>query len=444
MGSAVRICHITMLAAALCAAGSTAVDRASAQDLPAVDPAGEQDILVPLEPERRIMTLDAELIDLAEISSARPDAVEARIFQSADGSYTLEILFDREGQRIRERRPIEADAVAALQERLSRALGAVTVAEQRSRGRTGFLLGSSALSLGFYSWAVPKAFDLSDREGVAAGMLAAAVGFFAPMLATSYDDVTTGMAVMSLHGSTRGIVHGIALYEWLWDDDDDEVVVDEDNDDPQLQAALAASVVEGIGGYFWARQAHMNAGHAQTIGVAGDFGTLWGVGIAELLDADPEDETEVRGASVLAASAAGLAAGAFLAEDRGYSWGSAEVVRTAGLLGAGIAATGVDISDTENANPYVAAAMAASVAGVVAGDRLVVERNFSVGEALLIDAGTIAGGALGLGAAYLLSDDSSDSKPYTIAAAIGSTGAFALFYHLMQDEAHERGPAQER
>jgi hypothetical protein len=43
-----------------------------------------------------------------------------------------------------------------------------------------------------------------------------------------------------------------------------------------------------------------------------------------------------------------------------------------------------------------------------------------------------------------LSDDSSDSKPYTIAAAIGSTGAFALFYHLMQDEAHERGPAQER
>lgn len=425
MGSVVRIFSATLLAAALCAIGAPAIDRA-----------GAQDVLVPLDSERRILTLDAELIDLAEIAAARPGAVEARVYQSADSSYSLEILFDREGQRFRERQPIAADALASLQERLSRALGGRIVAEQEARGRTGFLLGSSVLSLGFYSWAVPAAFDLSDREGIAAGMLAAGAGFFAPMLASSYDEVTTGMAVMSLHGSTRGIVHGIALYDWLWDDDSGEP--DSDREDERLGAALAASIAEGIGGYFWARQTDMDAGHAQTIGVAGDFGTLWGFGIAELVDPEPEDESWVRGASVVAASAAGLAGGALLAEDRAYSWGDAEVVRTAGLLGAGIAATGVDISDAENPNPYVAAAMIASIGGVVGGDRLVARRNFSVGQALLIDAATIAGGALGLGVAYLASNEGSDSKPYTIGATIGSTSAFALLYHLTQGDARER------
>jgi len=148
--------------------------------------------------------------------------------------------------------------------------------------------------------------------------------------------------------------------------------------------------------------------------------------------------------SILAASAAGLTAGALVADERAYSWGDAEVVRTAGLLGAGLAATAVDISDTENPNPYVAAAMAASLGGIVGGDRLVARRNFSVGQALLIDAGTIAGGALGLGVAYLLSDGDSDSRPYTISAAIGSTGAFALLYRLTHRDALERESAQGR
>lgn len=422
-----RIRHAALLAAALCVAGSSAVDRA-----------GAQEVLVPLDSERRITTLDAALIDSAGISAASPDAVEARVFQATDGSYSLEILFDREGRRIRERRPIDADALASFQERITRALGARAAADQRSGGRTGFLLGSSVLSLGFYSWAVPAAFDLSDREGVAAGMLAAGAGFFAPMLASSLDDVTTGMAVMSLHGSTRGIVHGVALYDWLWKGESS------DDEDSRLQTALAASIVEGIGGYFWARQARMDAGHAQTIGVAGDFGILWGLGIAELLDAEPEDEASVRGVSILAASAAGLTVGALAADERAYSWGDAEVVRTSGVLAAGLAATAVDISDTENPNPYVAAAMFASLGGIVGGDRLVARRNFSVGQALLIDAGTIAGGALGLGVAYLLSDGDSDSKPYTISAAIGSTGAFALLYRLTHRDALERESAQGR
>jgi len=492
--------------AALAMTVATSPSAARAQ-APAASPAHSRaaDILVPFDPDRGTITLYHEQASALNLSPAGRVPFEVRVFQSqeADSALSLEILW-LEGERlVRERRPLTRDELTAMRARVA-AAAAATAALDASRaapppeaapgpppqaapapplprdstrtppstppppaprlnaGRAALLTGSAIVALGFYSWAVPVALDLHERDAVGVGMLSAASGFFVPLLLTPRANVTTGMSNLSFYGSTRGIVHGLALHDWIAGEPSvtygGDYVSIEDDDNERLAATVAGSVCEGVAGYFWARQAGLDAGRTQTIAVAGDYGILWGLGIAELLDDDDNegsrDERRLRGASITLASAASLAGGALAAGQRGYSWGDAEIVRTTGLVVAGLAAATIDVghdigaddpdrddglSDpNDDPKPYIAAAMAASLAGIVLGDRLVAGADFSPGQALLADLGTLAGGALGLAAAYLLTHDPDESGPFTIGAALGGAGGFALTYRLTRPDAVRR------
>lgn len=508
-------------ALAMTVATSPSAARAQASAAaPAPSPALSRsaDILVPFDPDRGTITLYHEQASALNLSPAGRVPFEVRVFQSqeADSALSLEILW-LEGERlVRERRPLTRDELTAMRARVAAAAAATAAlnasqtapppeaspaprppsvpeppyphgptptpapaptsttawapppAPRLNAGRASLLTGSAIVSLGFYSWAVPVALDLHERDAVGVGMLSAASGFFVPLLLTPRANVTTGMSNLSFYGSTRGIVHGLALHDWIAGEPSvtygGDYVSIEDDDNERLAATVAGSVCEGVAGYFWARQAGLDAGRAQTIAVAGDFGILWGLGIAELLDDDDNegsrDERRLRGASITLASAASLAGGALAAGHRSYNWGDAEIVRTTGLVVAGLAAATIDVghdigaddpdrddglSDpNDDPKPYIAAAMAASLAGIVLGDRLVAGADFSPGQALLADLGTLAGGALGLAAAYLLTHDPDESGPFTIGAALGGAGGFALTYRLTRPDAVRRAASAAR
>jgi hypothetical protein len=132
-------------------------------------------------------------------------------------------------------------------------------------------------------------------------MLTAASSFFLPFIATSSSNVNYGMTNHALYGTTRGIVHGILVYQ---------LIVGNDNTSQgNVGAAAAGSVIEGVANYSWAQSAHLDAGAAQTIGMLGDVGLLEGLGFATLADDYSDDRNSVAAAKLLGGSVAGLAGG---------------------------------------------------------------------------------------------------------------------------------------
>jgi hypothetical protein len=143
-------------------------------------------------------------------------------------------------------------------------------------------------------------------------------------------------------------------------------------------------------------------------------------------------------------SGLGLTGGYFLGKNSENSWGDGEVLRAGTLLGVWSAFGLADVARTEVAltnRAFTATLMAGGVAGLLVGDRLVKNTNFTVGQSMLIDLSMISGGLLGAGTTFLFPGDES-KKPYVMASAIGSITGFGLAYWGFHDS--PEGPASRR
>jgi len=383
-----------------------------------------QEVQVPLDRAGHIQRIDATLAKrLGTFADRYPGFTEARLFQSPDSTFTFEVTMARDGQTVRERVPMTPAGADSLRAQIS-----LLIAEKaphaglNQEGRTLLVAGTTALGLAFYGWALPYSADVSDGT-TATGLylVTAASSFFLPFIATSGSNVTYGTTNHALYGTTRGIVHGILVYQL--------VVGNDDTSQGNVAAAAAGSVVEGIANYSWAQSAHLDAGAAQTIGSLGDVGLLEGLGFATLADDYSDDRNSVAAAKLLGGAIAGLASGAVLVKHRDYSYGDAAVMRDAALLGVLGANMATDWFDPSDHNAYVAASMVGGLVGLAAGDRLVASTDFNVGQSVLIALGMVAGGSVGLGTSYLFQHESSDnSSVYLTSTMLGATLGFAATY----------------
>jgi hypothetical protein len=79
----------------------------------------------------------------------------------------------------------------------------------------------------------------------------------------------------------------------------------------------------------------------------------------------------------------------------------------------------------------VGAALGGSMAGLVAGHRLVRGREFETGQGTLVGLGSLAGGLVGLGVAYLVeSEGASDDARTNLYMATSSLGAVTGFWAM--------------
>ncbi|HWV55889.1 MAG TPA: hypothetical protein VNZ57_00330, partial [Longimicrobiales bacterium] len=273
-----------------------------------------------------------------------------------------------------------------------------------------------------------------SRTAVALYMLTAAGSIAVPWIATRNSPVSQAMADLSRHGATRGIIRGLML-EWLFRGDevthDDAPVVDTDTRDEQRVAAAAVtSVVESVLGYWWARAAGMDRGMAYSVGNGSDFGMLAGLAATGLIQPNDFDSNRLLPALVLLGAAGGAPIGAWAAQARGYSHGDAHVMRTTGLLGAGAGLMVADLLGADTERPIVAGATIGGLGGLILGDRLARPVDLAIGPARLVQLATAAGAAVGLGTAYLLSDDDWSDSPtaFLTLGTLGGGAAFALTY----------------
>jgi hypothetical protein len=339
-------------------------------------------------------------------------------------------------------------------------------APRRDAGRAEriALLGTTtALGLGVYGWTVPGVLGVqasqSTRAFVGTYMLTAAGSFIVPYLLL-HERTTAGQTNLAFYGGTRGIWLGVLVGALAAGD-----LGPDHRYRGWTTGLLVGSIAGLVGGYQFAGAAGLSAGEARTMAAVGDLGLALGFGAGFLLhfDAraagcapfagnavcfspDPEQDAHARKMAFmgLLGSGLGLTGGYFLGRARNNTWGDGEVLRAGTLLGTWSAFGVADVARAHVAlsNPALTGPlMAGGVVGLLVGDRLVRNTDFTVGQSMLIDLSMISGGLLGAGTTYLFPGIDAD-KPYIMASAVGALGGFALAYWGFHDAAE--GPAARR
>ncbi len=270
------------------------------------------------------------------------------------------------------------------------------------------LVTSTALSAGYYGWAVPVILDARDEKAVGLYMLVAGAGIVGPVLLTQAHGVSDAEATLAGYGGTRGIAHGIFAYRGS---------ADIRTSDGYAGAGMIGSIAEGAAGFWAARRFRLSTGRVEAIAAGGDFGFGLGAGIDDLARFDDDGALA---ASVLLGSALGMGSGALLSADGRYTRGDAWLLRASGsggaIIGAALATVGRDHFD----RTQTGFALAGGAAGIVLGHSLAKSRDLTAGEGLLMNLGTIGGGLLGLGVAYVIAHDSEVLLPLGAAAGTGA------------------------
>ena len=392
-------------------------------------------------------------LELAERAFSEAAALPGDPAQSAVADSFVERV-----QRLRARRPRRAAVATSATVETSVAPG-----PRRStvKGERLALLGTStALGLGLYGWTVPGVLGVEANKSAGAFvgvyMLTAAGSFILPQLLIS-DRVSPGQANLAFYGGTRGIWQGVLVGALLAGE------LDPDHHWRGWEASMLLGSLGGlIGGYHLARATDMTAGEARTMAAVGDLGLAMGFGAGFLLRFDgeplvcpvdsenpgcfgfnPQADSQARkmAAAGLLGSGLGLVGGYVLGKHRDHTWGDGEVLRGATLLGIwsawGLVEAGGTTVSLDN-RPFTASLMAGGALGLLAGDRLVRRTDFSVGQAILVDLGTISGGLVGAGATWLIAGDDAE-RPFVIASALGAIGGFAWTYWMFRDR--PEGPA---
>jgi hypothetical protein len=388
-----------------------------------------QETQVPLDQGGKVTVVDKALEVQLGLFPEYEGFEEARLFQSDDSTFTLEILY-RAGDKLQKvSRPLSSVDVLALRTRVSAAVQAKAPATGLDQsGRSAFLIGTALLSLGYYGWAVP--YVLHADDGSTAGglyMVTSGLGFFGPFLLTRHRSVTDAEATLSLYGATRGVVHGWCVSALLFGEDREAR--------DTITSGMLTSFAEYAAGFVVADRGKMGTGSAEAVSAVGDFGLGLGWGAHYLIDRHNE---KLQASAMLGGSGAGLLAGGLLARSQHYTRGDAYVLRAAGTLGAyvGMAAS-ASASDDEKA--AVASSMAGAVAGLGAGHQLLRGRDFTTGQGVLINLSQVAGALFAAGLLSITGTDTDPVWPYMAASSVGAAVGFWATYRSLGDKARTHG-----
>ncbi|MCB9357709.1 MAG: hypothetical protein H6508_00370 [Calditrichaeota bacterium] len=377
-----------------------------------------QEIAVPMDSTGRLFVVDAELDRKLGLFAEYAGFIEARLYQSGENEFYLEIQERQGDQVVRHRVPRTSEEIVELRARVSTAVVArAPDAVLNQEGRGGLLINSILLSMGYYGWAVPVATNAEGSGAVASYFFIGAAGVLAPYLMTEQRDVPRSVAMMDFYGGSRGIAHGIALY----------YATDPKRDSERAPYGwgVVGSVVERLAFGHFAARTKMSEGRAAVIGVGGDFGTGMTAILAsghDLWNSEHQSET---GMLVLGGSVIGMVAGNVLATHGDYSRGDGYVLRGIGYLGAGIPAALADVTK-QSGRTAADLATAGSVLGLGLGHYLLRDKEFSRSQGLTVLAVEIA--VATLATSVMVAGEANDSESYSLAAVIGGTAGFALGY----------------
>ncbi|MDX2090382.1 MAG: hypothetical protein SFX73_21165 [Kofleriaceae bacterium] len=308
-----------------------------------------------------------------------------------------------------------------------------TVANRSSRGgRYAYLASAGALGVGLYGPALTIAAD-SDSVKLSVGlyMLGAGGSFFAAYALTRDKPISWGVTDAWIHGATRGMWRGYSLLQvFRGDPDYSDPYEYEDPFRADFTSVALGSLAEGTAFALVADHLHASPGLTNALGKASDYGSLLALGLTATVADESEISLRMAAGTMLLGAGVGYGLGYAYAQHRDLTWGDSEAIRAGGIVGLVTAAVPLVIAEPDSSRAIAGTLVAGGVAGLVIGDRLVRDRDFSPGQGVIMEVSTLAGGLVGGGVGFLVSPDDNKTEPKVIAigAALGAVAGFAIPY----------------
>ena len=322
----------------------------------------------------------------------------------------------------------------AAAEARTRATAGRSTGRSTGSARPFFLLTTTVLGVAG-GWTVPFALGIDPDAGNTRAffglyMLSAASAFVVPYFLTRGDPPTWGQANLAFYGATRGLEYGLLVSNLLLGADGGNL----DDDDPQAfsTSILLGSVGSLVGGTWWAGAAEMTPGEARTLAVVADYGLLAGFAAGYGFDLDRptlsnNERARAMSALGLVGVIGGITSGRLLARSRDNTWGDGEVLRTSALMGVLLGGTAAALFDMERERTILPTLALGGGLGLVGGDFLVRDTDFSVGQSILVELAFVAGGLAAMGTTYLITE-SEEPAAYLSAASLGAAIGGGLAY----------------
>ncbi len=435
-----------------------------------VFPMHAQEKQVPFFPEQEITTIDRSYAKKMSFFTDYDEFVEARLFQTPDGNYAMEIFYEQNDLLFKDRlvmTPEEKEMyleemVQQYAEQVSERTGTasgkdstpseITVLNQK--GRSTMLVMNTIGGLGYYGYALPLTLQLEDEKAfVGFYMLASGASFYIPYRITQNQDVTLAQASLNFYGISRGVMHGMFLGELIskeprWDDyfspgmtEFERIEAEKDYRDANERRSSAlfgmgmvGSITGGIAGFKLADRWGYDGGSTSIFQMWGDLGTISGLLMADVFDFYDRPEWDAAFGTTILTSFLGMAGGKFFGDTRDYTLGDAIVYRSTVAMATLPLITIVDYFNPDDQTAYTAAGLAGIAAGGYLGWRATRDLDFETSDGVFVALGELAGGLLGLGLGYLIAPDF-ESEILLTSATLGAVGGYGLMYSAMKKNA---------
>ena len=236
-----------------------------------------QEVQVPIDQEGKIDIINLELQQKLGMFTDIKDFWEARLFQTSDSLFVLEITYQQGERNFRKREQMNAVQAADFRKQVSdRIHRSAPRAILDQSGRTKLMSTIVGLSIGFYGLSVPVMIEPEDNKvGVGWYLLTIGCIYLGANTLTKDIEVNDVAATAFQYGSSRGIVHSGALYGLL--------AGSESKIRWSVPISTVGSILEGIGTMSYVQRNKMSIGCFSAKGVAEDFGIGIGVGLAYLV-----------------------------------------------------------------------------------------------------------------------------------------------------------------
>ena len=365
------------------------------------------------------------------------DYNDARLFRLGNEGYVLVVtrrngtverysitLEDREYLRQRTAN-LPPRVEEQLREGLARA-GRTVVTQTRNNA---FIRNQTILGLTIYGPAFAAAISNEGAGQTAGYLLVAGATFFGASTVARDYQITKAQERLSTHAALTGALAGWGtMYAF------------DASSDATAAGIFAASLGGTAAGLLLGNRMTEDEVAASTFGSWASALTAAGL-VGTLTDADTDSRAVAAG--LVAAGLVGYPAGLLYARSASYNVTAGDVwtLWATGLLGANLVAIPLVDSDVHSSTAS-AIVTAGFVAGVVAGDRLIVNRfDYQRGDGMLLLVGTAAGALMGSGVHALVDREGRDARLSTgLSAAGGVAGLMLSHYYLSpRDDARRFG-----
>ncbi len=278
------------------------------------------------------------------------------------------------------------------------------------------IVASSLGGIIFYGPALNTTFNLDGRAAVATYMFTAGASFYIPFYLTRKEPVSVASAWLAIYGESRGAIHGVSLATLL-----------NMNSRGTLRFALFSSIIEGTGGYLYARNNNLTAGQTSAMQTYGDIGS--GVGFLIARSAGLYDNSNNMGKKIastyLLSNFASLAFGRYISSKYNYSNGDSYFLGTTSILSGLSAFTVINYFDPKNDKAYTTSVAIGTLGGMYLGHYFAKNYDYTLGQGILTTCGSTAFALIGYGLGYIAFNNA-DSKLLLTTTTLGGWSGFYI------------------